>query len=109
MMCNHVPTLSMTALLPDADDRLRAIELSPSNNTVPLSFCQRLLVSLAVANNSSPSPRQQWLCGGISMVQKRRVNRLRRALNIEALEDRMLLSGVVYAGEDPATGLLSIT
>ncbi|HLJ96242.1 MAG TPA: PKD domain-containing protein, partial [Gemmataceae bacterium] len=42
------------------------------------------------------------------MMQKRRSYRWRRSLNVEALEDRMVLSGVVYAGEDPTTGMINI-
>ena len=43
------------------------------------------------------------------MRHHQRISKLRRTLKVEALEDRTLLSGVVYASEDFTTGLLSIT
>jgi hypothetical protein len=43
------------------------------------------------------------------MRHQPRIRKFRRTLKVEALEDRTLLSGVVYASEDMTTGLLSIT
>src|SRR5205807_5103087 len=42
------------------------------------------------------------------MMNHRRINRLRKTLKVEALEDRMLLSGNALAWEDPALGMLHI-
>src|SRR5207244_6652246 len=52
--------------------------------------------------------RPVFLYGGVTVLQNRQNDRLRRRLIVERLEDRTVLSGNVTAALDPVTGLLSI-
>src|SRR5438132_4864091 len=52
--------------------------------------------------------RPVFLYGGVTVLQNRQNDRLRRRLIVERLEDRTVLSGNVTAALDPVTGVLSI-